>query len=73
MKQDGDTCSAIGGIFPLPKGTPLIKPINTVPPEWINKKRLESIEARGENINQSQVGPDDTSSQFQESDSDLPF
>ena len=72
-KADGDTVSAIGGIFPLPKGTAPIKAENTVVPEWINKKRLESIEARKKNMNQSKVGPDDTSSQMQEVDSDLPF
>ena len=75
MKADGDTVSAIGGIFPIMAGTPLIKPVNTVPPEWIQKKRLESIEARGENMDQSRVGKDDTSEGFgaPQGDDDLPF
>lgn len=45
-KQDGNTGSKIQSISPIIKGMTKITPINTVPPEWIAKKRAESIEAR---------------------------
>lgn len=72
-KADGDTVSSIGGIFALPKGTPLIAPVNTVPPAWIAKKRLESLEARGENTNQAPVGCGEESQVSQEELDSLPF
>lgn len=45
-KDNGDVVAKIGGIMPLPKNMNKINVINTTPPEWITKKRNESIEVR---------------------------
>jgi hypothetical protein len=45
--KNGDVNAVIGGIMPLPKNMPTIKVINTKAPEWIDKKRSESLEMKG--------------------------
>lgn len=47
-KQDGNEFAKIASISPLFKNMEKIKPINTIPPKWIQKKRELSIEWRAE-------------------------
>jgi len=45
-KQDGKQSQKIGSIMPPMKNMIKIEPVNTIAPEWISKKRSESVEAR---------------------------
>ena len=45
-KQDGKEFRKIASVSPLIKGMPKIEVFNKMPPEWIAKKRAESLEAQ---------------------------
>ena len=45
-KQDGNTGAKIQSISPILRGMTKMAPVNTIAPEWIAKKRAESIEAK---------------------------
>jgi len=63
-KIDGSEGRKIGAISPLIKNMQKIFPINTIPPEWISKKRSESLDFQ-ENTSSDYVPPP--------TDDDLPF
>jgi hypothetical protein len=45
-RQDGKTFREVSSIMPAIKGLPKLAVVNTVPPEWVLKRREESIEAQ---------------------------
>jgi hypothetical protein len=61
-KKDGSVRAQIASINPIPSGMEKLFVVNKIPPEWIDKKRSQSIEALAETTGES-AGPDD----------DLPF
>jgi len=60
VKQDGSKFAKVSSISPIIKGMAPIMPINKVAPEWIQKKREQSLEYFGDgDINIDQTPPDD--------------
>jgi len=67
-KSDNSETQKIAAIMPLVKGTPLIKVFNKAAPEWVAKKRAQSVEV------QEQSGNEDPGDQGAEPPiDDLPF
>lgn len=68
QKADGSTYRKVAAIMPLYKGLAKINPVNTVPPEWIQRKREESIEWREQRQDNAILPADSEPNQ-----DDLPF
>ena len=60
-KQDGSKFAKVSSISPIIKDMVKIQPINKITPEWIDKKRSQSLEYFGEgDINIDQTPQDDS-------------
>jgi hypothetical protein len=72
-KRDGSDTQKIAAIMPVQKGTQPMSPINTTPPEWIAKKRAQSVEiAQQDGSAHSDFG-DTPPPQNEDSDPPIPF